>query len=152
MDSLSLFFERALAGSHDLDVLSTPEPLQIPLRTEIPPAAVELFGDYLEMVRLLGKRTAEMHLALAGRPDDPAFAPEPFTDFYRSSLYHGTLVLSMRTFETLRNTPLAEDAQAAARKLLDREADVHARLQALRDRRIYVRVFVSTATITWARC
>jgi maltose alpha-D-glucosyltransferase/alpha-amylase len=90
------------------------------------------------MVRLLGKRTAEMHLALASRPDDPAFAPDPFTDFYRYSLYHGMLVLSMRTFELLRNTKLPENTQPEAAKLIAREPDLHSRLQALRDRRINV--------------
>jgi len=36
-------------------------------------------GIYLDAATTLGRRTAEMHLALASRPDDPAFAPEPFT-------------------------------------------------------------------------
>ncbi len=105
---------------------------------EIPAATVDLLGDYVEMMRLLGKRTAEMHLALASQPDDPAFAPEPFTDFYRHSLYHGMLVLSMRAFEMLKNTQVPEDTAAAVADLLKREAEVQARLQALRDRRLYV--------------
>ncbi len=138
MDSLSLFFERAFAKTYDVTGIPAPEPFAVPLRMEIAPAAVELLGDYAEMVRLLGKRTAEMHLALASRPDDPAFAPDPFTDFYRYSLYHGMLVLSMRTFELLRNTKLPENTQPEAAKLIAREPDLHSRLQALRDRRINV--------------
>ena len=72
--------------------------------------------------------------------DDPAFAPEPFTDFHRNALYHGVLALSMRTLEQLRNSlaQLPEDAQPDAGKLLGREEDLRARLQALRDRRIDV--------------
>jgi len=35
-------------------------------------------GVYPEKVKLLGHRTGELHLALASRSDDPAFAPEPF--------------------------------------------------------------------------
>jgi maltose alpha-D-glucosyltransferase/alpha-amylase len=109
------------------------------LRIESPPPVVsELLGDYVEMVGLLGKRTAEMHLALASRSDDPAFAPEPFTDFYRQSLYHGMLALSMRSFELLRSSlpGLPEPARSEAGTLLEREAQVRARFQALRDRRI----------------
>src|SRR5579862_5049793 len=138
MDSLSLFFERALAAPPDAAGISTTEPFPIPPRVETPPAAVELLGDYVGMVRLLGKRTAEMHLALASRDDDPAFAPEPFTDFYRHSLYHGMLVLSMRTFELLKSTQLPDDTRPDAARLLEREADLNARLQALRDRRVNV--------------
>ena len=43
------------------------------------PAAREYVGLYLESAATLGKRTAEMHLALASPTDDPAFSPEPFT-------------------------------------------------------------------------
>jgi maltose alpha-D-glucosyltransferase/alpha-amylase len=41
----------------------------------------------LEAAALLGRRTAEMHLALAGHSDRPAFAPEPLTkdDLQRDS-------------------------------------------------------------------
>ncbi len=43
-------------------------------------------GDYLESARLLGERTAEMHIAFAsgGGPD---FEPEPFTREFRDQLY-----------------------------------------------------------------
>jgi maltose alpha-D-glucosyltransferase/alpha-amylase len=139
MDHLSLFFEHALAGPYDVGSIPI-EAFPVPVRTEIPAAAVDLLGDSVEMLRLLGKRTAEMHLALASRPDEPAFAPEPFTDFHRNALYHGVLALSMRTLDQVRNrlTQLPEDAQPEAGKLLEREGDLRARLQDLRDRRMNV--------------
>jgi len=37
-------------------------------------------GGYLELVRTLGRRTAELHLAFAMRTGDPAFEPEPLTE------------------------------------------------------------------------
>ena len=40
-------------------------------------SAQELLGSYLELARLLGQRTAELHGALTSVPDDPNFAPEP---------------------------------------------------------------------------
>jgi maltose alpha-D-glucosyltransferase/alpha-amylase len=36
-------------------------------------------GTHLQAAATLGERTAEMHLALASDPDDPAFAPEPLS-------------------------------------------------------------------------
>jgi maltose alpha-D-glucosyltransferase / alpha-amylase len=36
-------------------------------------------GIYLDAASTLGRRTAELHLALAAPSDDPAFAPEPLT-------------------------------------------------------------------------
>lgn len=37
-------------------------------------------GEALEAVALLGRRTGELHVALAADAADPAFAPEPFTE------------------------------------------------------------------------
>ena len=45
----------------------------------IPADASEHAGLYLDAAALLGRRTAEMHLALATPTDNPAFAAEPFT-------------------------------------------------------------------------
>ena len=41
--------------------------------------AREHVGTYLDAAALLGRRTAEMHLALASPTQDPAFMPEPLT-------------------------------------------------------------------------
>ena len=45
----------------------------------VPVEAREHAGLYLDAATLLGRRTAEMHLALATPTDNPAFAAEPFT-------------------------------------------------------------------------
>ena len=72
-------------------------------RRQPPEPAVELFGTYLETARLLGRRTAELHLALASDSDDPRFAPEPFTTYYQRSLYQSMRTLTQRTFRLLRS-------------------------------------------------
>jgi maltose alpha-D-glucosyltransferase / alpha-amylase len=46
---------------------------------EAPGLAREHAGLYLDAAALLGRRTAEMHLALATQTDNPAFTAEPFT-------------------------------------------------------------------------
>ena len=57
---------------------------------------------YLEMIELLGKRTAEMHLAIASEKDDPEFVPEPFSLLYQQSMYQTFRTLLKRTFSDLR--------------------------------------------------
>jgi maltose alpha-D-glucosyltransferase/alpha-amylase len=49
--------------------------------SERPPSelARDHVGIYLDLAATLGRRTAEMHLALASSANDPAFAPEPLT-------------------------------------------------------------------------
>jgi maltose alpha-D-glucosyltransferase/alpha-amylase len=59
------------------------ELLQSPLElSDNPPTQVarDHLGVYLEAGATLGRRTAELHLALAAPTDDPAFAPEALTD------------------------------------------------------------------------
>ena len=74
------YFERAgrrpAVGSLGVDVRRS----YIDLADQEPPAAVkDLVGPYWNAAAQLGRRTAELHRALAGEPKDPAFAPEPLT-------------------------------------------------------------------------
>jgi maltose alpha-D-glucosyltransferase / alpha-amylase len=140
MDHLGLFFERALAIPADdprLRDLSISDPLTLSSQP-VPPLMNEMLGGHLESTRLLGQRTAEMHKALASRPDISDFAPEPFTEFYRHSVYHGIAGLLGRTLEALRARlfSLPQPAQDESRALLEREPDLRSRLHALRDTRI----------------
>ncbi|MFL5274440.1 MAG: maltokinase N-terminal cap-like domain-containing protein, partial [Anaeromyxobacteraceae bacterium] len=68
----------------------------------IPDAAVALVGPYLEAAALLGRRTAELHVALGSHPDVAAFAPEPFSAADRRELHEGIAELVARTFALLR--------------------------------------------------
>jgi maltose alpha-D-glucosyltransferase/alpha-amylase len=71
-------------------------------KEDFPPLMQELIGGfYLEMARLIGKRTGEMHLALAAEPDDHRFSPEPFSLLYQRSLYHSMRTLTRRVFDLL---------------------------------------------------
>jgi maltose alpha-D-glucosyltransferase/alpha-amylase len=66
--------------------------------------AAELVGPYLEVVRLLGRRTAELHIALAsGR--DPAFLPEPFAGMAQRGMLQSIRTQVIRTFRRLRAAP-----------------------------------------------
>jgi maltose alpha-D-glucosyltransferase/alpha-amylase len=93
----------------------------------------------LEFIRLLGTRTAELHLALAAPVEDPAFAPEPFTDFYRHGLYHGVVARLSRTLDLLgRRLPgLPDTVRAEVERLLQRQSAIRERYRTLRDQRIY---------------
>ena len=70
----------------------------------------------LEWAALLGRRTAELHVALT-QPRQSDFTPEPFTQLYQRSLYQSSRKLALRTFQQLRRelNRLPEDVQAAGR-------------------------------------
>jgi maltose alpha-D-glucosyltransferase/alpha-amylase len=139
LDNLGLFFERALAAQDDprLGQARTGRPLELE-NVDAPPIVCELIGSFQEMARLLGQRTGELHVALARNQDDPAFAPEPFTDFYRQGLYHGMLGHAARCFNQLRSSLryLEGDARHDAEQLLAREGELRASLKPMRDRRL----------------
>ena len=103
------------------------------------PLAAELIGrPYFDLVKTMGKRTAEMHLALARDSADPAFSPEPFNDFYRQSLYHGYIGLTNRRLEFVRRrySEMTGEAKALASKVLDLEPAILAKFKAVFEERI----------------
>ena len=78
LDNFGRYFERAAARQAAPEEEILPEkPLLTLVEEDIPPLAAELIGPYLESVKLLGQRTAELHVALAQDSDDSDFAPEP---------------------------------------------------------------------------
>ena len=79
LDELSRFYESVATCPLPLDTGSAPSFLDPPNSAAIPDEAREHAGLYLDAAALLGRRTAEMHLALATPTDDPVFAAEPFT-------------------------------------------------------------------------
>jgi maltose alpha-D-glucosyltransferase/alpha-amylase len=134
LDHLGLFYEHALTREQP----ATPSAEAPEVHQPEKDLAQELIGSYLEIVRLLARRTGELHAALAARPEDPVFAPEPFTDFYRQGLYHGMLVRVGRTGDLLRSSfeRLPETVRADAQAVLERQPAIRDQLRFLRDQRI----------------
>ncbi|MGA8026538.1 MAG: maltose alpha-D-glucosyltransferase [Bryobacteraceae bacterium] len=103
-----------------------------------PSLATELIDSYLPFAELMGKRVAELHLTLAQASSDPAFAPEPFNDFYRQSLYHGYIALTSRRLEFIRQrySDMNADVRLLAAKVLEQENAIVARFRAVFEQRI----------------
>ncbi|HUI85209.1 MAG TPA: maltose alpha-D-glucosyltransferase [Candidatus Binatia bacterium] len=139
VDQLGLFFEHALAiPEQDPRVRDLKFPnLWVP-DDPVPQIVAELLGNYVDSMRVLARRSAEMHAALSSRPDVPDFAPEPFTTFYRHSVYHGMVGQLNRSFELLRSRTrgLSPEAQESAAEVLGREAEIRSQLLLLRDKRM----------------
>ncbi len=138
VDSRTNFIEEAIARGSDLPTISELRRNALDLLEQpLPDAASTLPSTDLESARLLGGRTAEMHLALCGATDDPAFTPEPFTELYRNALYHGMSALANRTFDLLaqRVRTLPHAAQLEAEYVLANERAVREVFRPIRDRR-----------------
>jgi maltose alpha-D-glucosyltransferase / alpha-amylase len=93
---------------------------------------------YRPYAALLGQRTAELHLALASRPDDPAFRPEPTLSGDARSAYQSVRALAGQVLPLVRQRleSLDEEAGGDAEVLLDSWERLHRRLRRLLDRPI----------------
>ncbi len=138
LDSLSRYFEWVLAHP-EVKVPPLPkESLLVVSTQDLPQLAQETIGSYLTSAELLGRRTAEMHAALAHNTENPNFAPEPLSDFYRQSLYQGMLDVTSRSFQLLRQRfkSLTKAIQGDAKKVLDLEGEVRKQFRRIRDHKI----------------
>ncbi|HXU20876.1 MAG TPA: putative maltokinase, partial [Verrucomicrobiae bacterium] len=85
-------------------------------------AAREHVGLYLDSAATLGKRTAEMHLALASSTADPAFSPEPFTSEDLQSLVKALQDHAASVFDVLKErvSSLPDELLEVAASVLSR--------------------------------
>jgi maltose alpha-D-glucosyltransferase / alpha-amylase len=101
-----------------------------------PKTAVNAPRSYADSAALLGRRTAELHRALAQATDDPAFVPEPCTAGYWESLrdrmqrsVEGSLALLRRRVHNL-----GERDQQLAALILESEGLLLSRVEPLTKR------------------
>lgn len=139
LDSLDGYFD--IAGSSGADnVPESPqgEHLLEMLDQEVPAPVREALGPYLDSARLLGMRTAEMHLALASGENDPAFAPELFTREYMASRYESVRGLTEQAFRLLANKApdLPGETRNQAREVVQGREQILSRFEAMLQRQI----------------
>jgi len=114
LDALSEFAEEAMARRTDppFAPLTGRSALLDLASGDTPDTVMDAVGPYLESARLLGRRTAEMHHALA-MGTGPAFEPEPFTVLYQRSLYQSMRATTRRNLQVMRRR--AKDIPDAGR-------------------------------------
>ncbi len=125
-DSLSRFFESVMAQpSMELTVTPGVSPWELAAGSA-PQEAHDLLGATLEWAGLLGRRVAELHVALAADHTDPSFAPEPSTQLYQRSLYQSWRKLALQVLQHARRQlkSLPDDAQTLAQRVFDHEVQV----------------------------
>jgi trehalose synthase-fused probable maltokinase len=136
LDSLDKFF-RAAQQTKAPPVLEARHPLEMaPLEKGTP--EWEWLGDYLTSIRLLGKRTAQMHVVLSGVTSDPEFAPERLTAESRKEIYDELEMQADDAFQLLRRQRASLDAGVAAEadRVLAKERRIREQFTPLLDRDI----------------
>jgi maltose alpha-D-glucosyltransferase/alpha-amylase len=138
LHALSLFYEHALSSipSDGLHVPSWAEMMDLVGTLPLPEIA-DAIGPFLDSAELLGRRTGELHRALA-RGTTEAFAPEPFTTLYRRSLYQSLRSQIRPTMQLVRRSldQLPAAARLDAEAVLDAESSLVDAFAEIRDHRI----------------
>lgn len=132
LDSLAPYFEQAVkqgSGAQGMPTIPQQHLLDL-LEEETPTIVKEAIGPYLESARLLGRRTAEMHVALASDEGDPAFAPEPFSAAYQQSIYDSSVGMADEALGLLSRQlgSLPEEARAEAQAIVDGRDELLSRM------------------------
>jgi len=139
LDHLADFFEACSA------LTELPAEMRRPLShmvdfadREVPEAARELIGTYLASVALLGRRTGELHVALASDSQDPDFTAEAFTPFYRRAAYQSMRTLADRALGSLRERlkTLPEETHSEAERVLGLKNEIFSRFRFIVDQKI----------------
>ncbi len=141
MDEIDRYYDRVLTDEHHpeapvIEPGSVVERARLPLSDRV----VDLVGPFLDHIRLLGRRTAELHLQLAAAIDDPMFAPEPYDILHQQSMYGTVVANAARTFDLLRSrlASLHPEQRALAEVVLAREPELDRVLAQVTRRRIDV--------------
>jgi maltose alpha-D-glucosyltransferase/alpha-amylase len=131
-DQLDSFFADVVREEIDEPVPPAP-----PLLGPLTDAARAVLGAAGEDLDLLGRRTAELHVALASGTD-PDFAPEPVTVLYQRSLYSAMRSQLRTTIGRLRRAMRHLDwpTHALAEQVVATQDVLLGRLAALRDGRV----------------
>src|SRR5690606_36403355 len=128
IDELQRFYE------HVDTVVQGPAPDAPP---EAPPAAItDAIGTYLTWASKLGRRTGELHVALATANGNRAFEPEPLTQGRAAELADAMRTLAESMFESLpsRHEQLPPTVRHAADRLIARRDRLLSEFDALRAR------------------
>ncbi|MHC1763572.1 MAG: maltose alpha-D-glucosyltransferase [Verrucomicrobiia bacterium] len=140
LDSLTRYFERVRSLPEGARFTPVIEGSVLDLAGRDTPAEITgILGTFMELTRMLGTRTGELHLALASDPDNPEFAPDPLTPFYQRSLYQSNRNLLVQITPLLRRRlpNLPDPVRALAETVLANEGELLRRLRAVYETRIH---------------
>jgi maltose alpha-D-glucosyltransferase/alpha-amylase len=132
-EELGRYFARALGRGEGREVPIPHESLVERARLGPSPLAGEVVGGFLDRARLIGRRTAELHAALASRADVPDFAPEPFTRLQQRSTYQSMRGHASRVLRDLGHRLRGFDAELRDRagRAIERAGELLGRFAAI---------------------
>jgi maltose alpha-D-glucosyltransferase / alpha-amylase len=132
LGALEHFFQNLSSSPSGTKQSSLPSlPFMELCKSEFPPDVSERIGSYWDSAALLGRRTAQLHLALASGIENPDFRPEEFSSAFQRSQWESMRDLTSKVFRILgkRIATLPGPIQGVATTVLGRESEILGRLE-----------------------
>jgi maltose alpha-D-glucosyltransferase / alpha-amylase len=123
LEELERYYESCASSTFPVSTIAKPPTLFSELgEWAIPDTAREHAGIYLEAAGTLGRRTAELHQALAAPTSDPAFMAEPLATEDLASLRERLTARAVQAFDALKGSlsGLPDEAVETAGLVLSR--------------------------------
>lgn len=140
LTTLAQFVEHLLANRQELTKLPSPLPTILEVTEHGIPDQYRtmVHGLHLELALLLGRRTAEMHRALASDPGKDDWSMEEFSTLYQRSVFQSMRGLVRRNLQLLSDNLqiLPGEVQQRANRILENEKEIIACLQKITGRRL----------------
>lgn len=126
LERVKSFFELVLSKTRELETITKQEEAA---KANISGANDLIDGFYLDLIKLLGHRTGQMHLGLASDNENPDFKPESFSMLYQRSLYQAMGSQARHVIRLLREnlSKLPAAVQGEAALILSMEKEIFAR-------------------------
>jgi len=137
LDALGKFFERVQTLPPEKREPQLPVADVTKLAAnEMSEQAKHLLDTYIESARLLGERTAAMHLALASETDNRGFVPEPFTPHAQRGLYQSMRNMTRQNLQLLSRQlkTFPPEIQVQAQQVLSLEPEIQKKLRQIYER------------------
>ncbi|HEY5921630.1 MAG TPA: maltose alpha-D-glucosyltransferase [Kofleriaceae bacterium] len=141
LDALDRYFDKVLSTERRPEQPPI-EPVPLVQRARMAPTdrVIDWVGSSIDRMRLLGMRTAELHVVLTSDNANPLFAPVPYDIMHQQSMYGSVSAHMARTFELLRGrlSSLPPETRAIADQVLARESEIDRLLERITRKRIDV--------------
>jgi maltose alpha-D-glucosyltransferase/alpha-amylase len=137
LDALGKFYERVQTLPLEKRSLQMPDASLAKLVATVPTEqAREMIDTYLESARILGERTAAMHLALAAETEDRNFAPELFSPHGQRGLFQSMLNLTRQNLLLLarQSKNFTPEISAQVQQVLALEPEILKRFRGIYER------------------
>ncbi|MFO7447488.1 MAG: maltose alpha-D-glucosyltransferase [Ignavibacteriaceae bacterium] len=129
LDAANKYFDNvsSLGNERIKEYLLAKDLFSAPVLDENSSLIYDLIGrNYLEMTTLLGKRTAEMHIALNSLSNEPGFETEDFSMLYQRSIYQSLRSATKHAMRMLEKNiqNLVEDIKDEAHEVISAEEKI----------------------------